>query len=73
MVALAAEPGDGPIVIGNAFVDVVVRKVRTRNRMRLDIRSPRRDSWQLDAAAFGCLSFPAPELISALLERRSAP
>ncbi|GAB3580856.1 hypothetical protein GCM10027445_51810 [Amycolatopsis endophytica] len=74
VVELDAEPGDGPIVIANEFVDVVVRKVQTRNGMRLDIWSPRRGSRVLlDAVALDCLSFQEPELISALLQRRPAP
>lgn len=61
---------DGPIVIANEFTDVVVRKVQTRNGMRLDIWSPKRGSRiLLDAVALDCLSFQEPELISKLLTR----
>lgn len=61
---------DGPIVIANEFADVLVRKVATRNGMRLDIWSPKRGSRvQLDAVALECLSFQEPELISQLLAR----
>ena len=61
---------DGPIVIANEFTDVVVRKVETRNGMRLDIWSPRRGSRVLlDAVALDCLSFQEPELITELLSR----
>lgn len=61
---------DGPIVIANEFADVVVRKVRTRNGIRLDIWSPKRGSRvQLDAVALDCLSFQEPELITQLLAR----
>lgn len=61
---------DGPIQIANEFADVVVRKVETRNGMRLDIWSPRRGTRiQLDAVALDCLSFQEPELISQLLSR----
>jgi hypothetical protein len=64
----------GPIVIANEFADVVVRKVETRNGMRLDIWSPRRGTRiQLDAVALDCLSFQEPELITELLTRRPAP
>ncbi|WP_326834743.1 hypothetical protein VSH64_07405 [Amycolatopsis rhabdoformis] len=74
VVELDGEPGDGPIVIANEFVDVVVRKIETRNGMRLDIWSPRRGSRvRLDAVALDCLSFQDPELISELLQRRPAP
>ncbi|MFE0419294.1 dihydrodiol dehydrogenase [Streptomyces tendae] len=65
---------DGPIVIANEFADVVIRKVETRNGMRLDIWSPRRGSRiLLDAVALDCLTFQEPELISELLSRRPAP
>jgi hypothetical protein len=61
---------DGPIVIANEFADVVIRKVETRNGMRLDIWSPRRGSRvQLDAVALDCLSYQEPELISQLIAR----
>lgn len=61
---------DGPIVIANEFADVVVRKVETRNGMRLDIWSPKRGSRvQFDAVALDCLSFQEPELITQLLSR----
>lgn len=65
---------DGPILIANEFADVVVRKIDTRNGMRLDIWSPRRGSRiMLDAVALDCLSFQDPELITELLARRPAP
>jgi hypothetical protein len=61
---------DGPIVIANEFADVVVRRVETRNGMRLDIWSPRRGSRVLlDAVALDCLTFQEPELITQLLSR----
>ncbi|WP_340539309.1 hypothetical protein [Nocardioides sp. GXZ039] len=65
---------DGPIVVANEFADVVVRRVETRNGMRLDIWSPRRGTRiQLDAVALDCLSYQAPDLITELLVRRPAP
>lgn len=65
---------DGPIVISNEFADVVVRKMATRNGVRLDIWSPRRGTRVLlDAVALDCLSFQDPELISELLSRRPVP
>ncbi|MDX3240455.1 dihydrodiol dehydrogenase [Streptomyces sp. ME18-1-4] len=68
------QSAEGPIVIANEFADVVIRKVETRNGMRLDIWSPRRGSRVLlDAVALDCLTFQEPELISELLERRPAP
>lgn len=61
---------DGPIVIANEFADVVVRKVQTRNGMRLEIWSPKRGSKVLfDAVALDCLSFQQPELITQLLAK----
>ena len=67
-------PTDGPIVIANEFADVVVRRVETRNGVRLDIWSPRRGSRiLLDAVALDCLSYQEPELITELLARRPAP
>jgi hypothetical protein len=69
-----SETTDGPILIANVFADVVVRKVETRNGMRLDIWSPRRGSRiLLDAVALDCLSYQEPELITELLARRPAP
>jgi hypothetical protein len=68
-----AGSNDGPIVIANEFADVVLRKVETRNGMRLDIWSPRRGTRiRLDAVALDCLSFQQPELITELLSRNPA-
>lgn len=62
--------GEGPIIVANEFADVVVRRVETRNGMRLDIWSPKRGSRVLlDAVALDCLSFQEPELITELLSR----
>ena len=72
--AYPTETTDGPIVIANEFADAVVRKVETRNGMRLDIWSPRRGSRiLLDAVALDCLSYQDPELITELLSRRPTP
>ncbi|MFG2884600.1 dihydrodiol dehydrogenase [Streptomyces sp. NPDC048297] len=66
--------GDGPIVIANEFADVIIRKVQTRNGVRLDIWSPRRGSRVLlDAVALDCLSFQEPDFITDMLARRPAP
>ena len=75
---MSSYPADGgsdePIVIANEFADVVVRKVETRNGMRLDIWSPRRGTRiLLDAVALDCLSFQEPNLITEMLARRPAP
>lgn len=61
---------EGPILIANEFVDVVVNKVETRNGMRLDIWSPKRGTRvQFDAVALDCLSFQQPEFITEMLTR----
>lgn len=61
---------DGPIVVANEFVDVVVRKVATRNGVRLEIWSPRRGSCvRFDAVALDVLSYQDPEFITELLRR----
>ena len=62
----------GALVLGGVdeFADVVVRRVSTRNGMRLEIWSPRRGtSIRLDAVALDALSFQEPELITELLRR----
>lgn len=60
----------GPIVIGNEFADVVVRKVDTRNGVRLELWSPRRGTCiRFDAVALDCLSYQEPEFITDLLSR----
>jgi hypothetical protein len=65
---------DGPIVIANEFNDVVVRRVRTRNGMRLEIFSPRRETRVLlDAVVLDCLSYQQPEVFTELLERTPRP
>jgi hypothetical protein len=70
----ADDGGDGPIVIANEFNDVVVRRVRTRNGMRLEIFSPRRETRiLLDAVVLDCLSYQQPEVFTELLERTPRP
>lgn len=62
--------GAGPIHIANEFADVVVRKVETRNGVRLEIWSPRRGTCvRYDAVALDCLSYQEPEFITDLLSR----
>jgi hypothetical protein len=62
---------DGPIVIANEFADVVVRRVMTRNGMRLEIWSPRRGTRvHLDAVELECLTWQTPEDFSALLREK---
>jgi hypothetical protein len=61
---------DGPIVIANEFADVVVRKVETRNGVRLELWSPRRGTCvRYDAVALDALSYQEPEFITELLSR----
>lgn len=60
----------GPIVIANEFADVVVRKVETRNGVRLELWSPRRGTCiRFDAVALDVLSYQEPEFITELLSR----
>lgn len=62
------ENDDRPLVIANEFADVEVRRVRTRNGTRLEIRSPRRGtSVRLDPVILDCLTWQPPETFSGLL------
>lgn len=61
---------DGPIVVANEFAHVIVRKVKTRNGVRLELWSPRRGTCvRLDAVALDVLSYQQPEFITNLLSR----
>ncbi len=61
---------DGPIIVANEFADVVIRKIETRNGVRLQIWSPRRGTVvRFDAVALDCLSYQEPEFITDLLSR----
>lgn len=61
---------DAPLVIANEFADVVVRRVLTRNGMRLEIVSPRHGTRVcLDALELESLTRQRPETFSAFLER----
>ncbi len=69
-----AGPDEPAILVANEFADVVVRRVMTRNGMRLEITSPRRGTRvQLDAVALECLTWQPPEVFSAMLSDRPAP
>lgn len=58
-----------PIVVANEFAEVVVRKVRTRNGVRLEIRSPKLDYMvRLDALELESLSWQPVETFSRFLE-----
>lgn len=55
--------------IGNEFATVMVRRVRTRNGGRLEIRSPKRElSIFLDATVLDGLTWQTAESMSLLLE-----
>lgn len=73
----ALHPDDGyngPIVVANEFADVEVRRVVTRNGMRLEIFSPRRGTRVLlDAVELDCLTWQPPETFSELIERSPTP
>lgn len=63
------ERADEPTVIANEFAEVLVRRVRTRNGVRLEIRSPRMDrSIRLDALELESLTWQDPEVFSGFLE-----
>lgn len=58
-----------PIVIANEFAEVEVRKVRTRNGVRLEIRSPKLGyRVRLDALELEALSWQRVETFSRFLE-----
>lgn len=60
---------DRPLVIANEFAEVLVRRVRTRNGVRLEISSPRMDtSIRLDALELESLTWQDPEVFSGFLE-----
>ena len=65
------DEGKGKIVdIYTEFADVVVRKMATRNGVRLELWSPRRGTCvRLDAVALDVLSYQEPEFITDLLRR----
>ncbi|HEX6522278.1 MAG TPA: hypothetical protein VF070_20070 [Streptosporangiaceae bacterium] len=57
-----------PIIIANEFVDVEVRRVHTRNGVRLEIHSPRRGTTiRLDAMILDALTWQQPEIFSEML------
>jgi hypothetical protein len=61
------------IVIANEFVDVEVRRVHTRNGVRLEIYSPRRGTTiRLDAMVLDALTWQDPEVFSEMLRSESA-
>ena len=68
---VAEEPA---IEIGNEFTTVLVRRVRTRNGVRLRISSPKLDtSIDLDALALESLTWQTMDTFSHLLARPFGP
>lgn len=68
-VEYAVETIGDPIVIANEFAEVEVRKVRTRNGVRLEIRSPKLGYLvRLDALELESLSWQPVETFSRFLE-----
>lgn len=62
-------PDEPTTVIANEFAEVLVRRVHTRNGVRLEIRSPRMDtSIRLDALELESLTWQDPEVFSGFLE-----
>jgi hypothetical protein len=56
------------MIIANEFVDVEVRRVHTRNGVRLEIYSPRRGTTvRLDAMVLDALTWQQPEVFSEML------
>jgi hypothetical protein len=63
------EPDSDWLQVGNEFATVLVRRVRTRNGSRLEIRSPKRElSIFLDATLLDGLTWQTAESMSLLLE-----
>jgi hypothetical protein len=63
------EPDTDWMEVGNEFATVHVRRVRTRNGARLEIRSPKRElSVFLDATLLDALTWQTANSLSLLLE-----
>lgn len=59
---------DQALTVANEFAEVTVRRVRTRNGVRLEVRSPRLGrSILLDALELEALTWQEPRLFSELL------
>ena len=62
-------PDSDWLEVGNEFATVLVRRVRTRNGTRLEVRSPKRElSVFLDATLLDALSWQTGDSLSLLLE-----
>jgi len=67
-------PGDEGFVVANEFATVSIRKVRTRNGERVEIRSLGQDrSIQLDAIALEALTWSTPLAVGRGLETPFGP
>jgi hypothetical protein len=65
---------DQQLTIANEFTTIRVRKVRTRNGERLEIRSPKLGFvTYLDPLELECLTWQPPETFSELLESPYGP
>lgn len=63
-----------PIIIANEFAEVEVRKVHTRNGVRLEIRSPKAGYYvRLDALELEAVSWQPTHTFSKLLENPWGP
>lgn len=63
-----------PIMVANEFAEVLVRRVHTRNGVRLEIASPRMGTWiRLDALELESLTWQHPEVFSEFLEEPFGP
>lgn len=72
MQAQDPEGPDGPILVANEFADVYVRRVPTRNGMRLEISSPRTGTRvYLDAVELEALTWQRPDTFTELVRDRT--
>lgn len=71
---MTTSPDERPLIIANEFAEVQVRRVHTRNGVRLEIRSPRMDTTiRLDALELESLTWQDPEIFSGFLEEPFGP
>ena len=70
----ATRPDERPLELANEYASVVVRKVRTRNGVRLEISSPRLDrSIRLCPLELESLTWQTPETFSDFLSTPFGP
>ena len=71
---MSAPPNGQDLVIANEFAEVFVRKIHTRNGVRLEIHSPRLGhTVQLDALELESLTWQPSEVFSKFLEHPFGP